>query len=58
MPHIHSDGGLVMTATIGEEFVKDPTKFNPRKHLGPAREELKNIYMHKTEIVLGSIGEA
>lgn len=46
-----------MTATIGEEFLKDPTKFNPRKHLDPARKELKKPYMHKTEIVLGSAGE-
>ena len=47
-----------MTAAIREAFVKDPSEFDPRKYLGPARDALKKLYMHKTEKVLGSAGKA
>ena len=33
-------------------------EFDPRKYLGPARDELKKLYMHKCESVLGSAGKA
>ena len=56
--NIDSDGRLAMTAAIREEFAKNPSEFDPRKYLGPAREELKKLYMHKTEKVLGSAGKA
>jgi fructose-bisphosphate aldolase class II len=35
-----------------------PAEFDPRKYLGPAREEMKKLYMHKCEKVLGSAGKA
>jgi len=47
-----------MTASIREGLAKNPAEFDPRKYLGPAREELKKLYMHKTEKVLGSAGKA
>lgn len=56
--NIDSDGRLAMTAAIREVFDKDPAEFDPRKYLGPAREELKKLYMHKTINVLGSAGKA
>ena len=56
--NIDSDGRLAMTAAIREEFAKNPAEIDPRKYLGPAREELKKLYMHKTEKVLGSAGKA
>ena len=56
--NIDSDGRLAMTAAVREAFAKDPSEFDPRKYLGPAREELKKLYMHKTEKVLGSAGKA
>ena len=56
--NIDSDGRLAMTAAIREAFAKDPAEFDPRKYLGPARDELKKLYMHKTEKVLGSAGKA
>jgi len=56
--NIDSDGRLAMTASIRESFAKNPGEFDPRKYLGPAREELKKLYMHKTENVLGSAGKA
>ncbi len=56
--NIDSDGRLAMTAAVREALAKDPAEFDPRKYLGPAREELKKLYMHKTESVLGSAGKA
>ena len=53
--NIDSDGRLAMTATV---FVEQPAEFDPRKYLGPARDELKKLYMHKCESVLGSAGKA
>lgn len=56
--NIDSDGRLAMTAAVREVFAKHPEEFDPRKYLGPAREELKKLYMHKTKNVLGSAGKA
>lgn len=54
--NIDSDGRLVMTAIIRKIFVEKPSEFDPRKYLGPAREELIKMYMSKNEKVLGSSG--
>ena len=43
-----------MTAAIRKVFVESPAEFDPRKYLGPAREKLKNLYVHKIYNVLGS----
>ncbi|MCD8072187.1 MAG: class II fructose-1,6-bisphosphate aldolase [Alistipes sp.] len=56
--NIDSDGRLAMTAAVREVFATKPAEFDPRKYLGPARDELKKLYMHKCEKVLGSAGKA
>ena len=56
--NIDSDGRLAMTAAIRKIFVDQPAEFDPRKYLGPARDELKKLYMHKCENVLGAAGKA
>ena len=56
--NIDSDGRLAMTAAVREMFANKPGEFDPRKYLGPARDELKKLYMHKTQSVLGSAGKA
>ncbi len=56
--NIDSDGRLAMTATVRKFMVDNPDKFDPRQYLGPAREELKKLYMHKVNNVLGSAGKA
>ncbi|HOF98163.1 MAG: class II fructose-1,6-bisphosphate aldolase [Paludibacteraceae bacterium] len=56
--NIDSDGRLAMTAAVREIFATKPAEFDPRKYLGPARDELKKLYMHKTVNVLGSAGKA
>ncbi|GAD07247.1 fructose-bisphosphate aldolase [Porphyromonas crevioricanis] len=52
--NIDSDGRLAMTAAIREVMATKPAEFDPRKYLGPARDSLKELYMHKIEKVLGS----
>ncbi len=52
--NIDSDGRLAMTAKIREFLWNNPKEFDPRKYLGPAREELIKMYKHKNESVLGS----
>jgi fructose-bisphosphate aldolase class II len=54
--NIDSDGRLAMTAAIRKVFVEKPSEFDPRKYLGPARDALKALYMHKNREVLGSAG--
>lgn len=54
--NIDSDGRLVMTAIIRKIFAEKPSEFDPRKYLGPAREELIKMYISKNEKVLGSAG--
>jgi fructose-bisphosphate aldolase class II len=43
-----------MTATIREIFALHPEEFDPRKYLGPARDEIKSLVKHKIRDVLGS----
>ena len=56
--NIDSDGRLAMTAVIRKVFSEKPDEFDPRKYLGPARDELKKLYAHKNVEVLGSAGKA
>lgn len=56
--NIDSDGRLVMTAIIRKTFAEKPEEFDPRKYLGPAREELIKMMIDKNENVLGSAGKA
>jgi fructose-bisphosphate aldolase class II len=56
--NIDSDGRLAMTALIRKVFAEKPDEFDPRKYLGPARDELKKMYMHKNINVLGSANQA
>ncbi len=56
--NIDSDGRLVVTAIIRKVFAEKPAEFDPRKYLGPAREELTRMIIRKNEQVLGSAGKA
>ena len=52
--NIDSDGRIVMTAAVRQVLVEKPAEFDPRKYLGPARDNLKALYEHKIVNVLGS----
>jgi fructose-bisphosphate aldolase class II len=54
--NIDSDGRLAMTAAIRKVLAENPSEFDPRKFLAPAREKLKELYKHKILNVLGSAG--
>ena len=54
--NIDSDGRLAMTAAIRKAFAENPKEFDPRKYLGPARDELKTPIIEKNKNVLGSAG--
>lgn len=56
--NIDSDGRMAMTAAIRKVLAEQPSEFDPRKYLGPARDELKKMYMHKNIEVLGSANKA
>ena len=52
--NIDSDSRLAMTAAMRELLATKPAEFDPRKYLGPARENAKKLYIHKIVNVLGS----
>ncbi len=56
--NIDSDGRLAMTAAIRKVFADSPSEFDPRKYLGPARDQLKELYKLKIKNVLGSAEKA
>ena len=56
--NIDSDSRLAMTAVVRKVFHDKPAEFDPRKYLGPARDEMEKLYKHKIENVLGSNGKA
>ncbi|MBE6080760.1 MAG: class II fructose-1,6-bisphosphate aldolase [Veillonella sp.] len=55
--NIDTDLRLAMTASIREFFVENPSEFDPRKYLGPARDAIKGMVQHKIKDVLGSSGK-
>jgi fructose-bisphosphate aldolase, class II len=56
--NIDSDGRLVLTAIIRKVLAEKPEEFDPRKYLGPARDELVKMMIDKNQNVLGSAGNA
>ena len=54
--NIDSDSSLAMTA-IRQVFAEKPAEFDPRKYLGPARDNMEKMYKHKILNVLGSDGK-
>ena len=56
--NIDSDSRLAMTGAIRKYLAENPSHFDPRQYLKPAREEMKKMYIHKIVNVLGSDGKA
>ena len=54
--NIDTDLRLAMTASIRQFFAENPSEFDPRKYLGPARAAIKGMVKHKIKNVLGSSG--
>ncbi len=56
--NIDSDLRLAVTATIREHFALNPSHFDPRQYLGPARDAVRKVVRHKIVDVLGCNGKA
>jgi len=52
--NIDTDLRLAMTASVREYLAQNPSEFDPRKYLGPARDAIKGMVAHKIKDVLGS----
>ena len=56
--NIDSDLRLAMTGTIRKYFDENPSHFDPRQYLKPARANIKEVVRHKLINVLGCAGKA
>ena len=56
--NIDSDLRLAMTGTIRKYLNENPSHFDPRQYLKPAREAIYNMVSHKIKDVLGSANKA
>lgn len=56
--NIDSDLRLAMTGTIRKYLNENPSHFDPRQYLSPAREAIYKIVSHKISTVLGSANKA
>lgn len=56
--NIDSDLRLAMTASVRKYLAENPSHFDPRQYLGPARTAIKEMVEHKINTVLGCAGKA
>ena len=56
--NVDTDLRLAMTAGIRKVFTEDPSAFDPRKYLKPARDLVKETVAHKMKDVFGSANKA
>ena len=56
--NVDTDLRLAMTGAVRKVFVEDPSAFDPRKYLSPARELIKQTVSHKIKDVFGSANKA
>ena len=56
--NIDSDLRLAMTGVIRKYMAENPSHFDPRQYLAPARTAIKDMVAHKINTVLGCAGKA
>ena len=56
--NVDTDLRLAMTAAIRKAFAEDPSVFDPRKYMLPARELIQKTVEHKIKDVFGSSNKA
>ncbi|MBR0427519.1 MAG: class II fructose-1,6-bisphosphate aldolase [Clostridia bacterium] len=56
--NVDTDLRLAMTAAIRKVFAEEPSAFDPRKYLTPARDLIKETVKHKIRDVFGSSNKA
>ncbi len=55
--NVDTDYRMIMTATIRKVFAEKPEEFDPRKYLGPARDEMRKMCKQKLDM-LNCVGKA
>lgn len=56
--NIDSDIRVALTAAIRQYMAENPSHFDPRQYLTPARAAVKSMVAHKIQNVLGCVGKA
>lgn len=56
--NVDSDLRLAMTASIRKYMAENPSHFDPRQYLTPARDAIRGMVEHKINTVLGCAGKA
>ena len=56
--NVDTDLRLAMTANIRKVFAEQPSEFDPRKYLAPARSAITEVVEHKIKDVFGSANKA
>ena len=56
--NVDSDIRIAMTAAVRKHFAENPTHFDPRQYLTPARELIEEVVAHKIDVVFGAAGHA
>ena len=56
--NVDTDLRLAMTGSIRKVFAEEPSVFDPRKYLTPARTAIKETVQHKIRDVFGSSNKA
>ncbi len=56
--NVDTDLRMAMTAAVREALFVNPSEFDPRKYLGPGRENIQMIVQHKIRDVFRSSGSA
>lgn len=56
--NVDTDLRLAMTGSIRKAFAEDPSAFDPRKYLTPARAKIEETVTHKIKDVFGSSNKA
>ena len=56
--NVDSDIRIAMTAALRKHLTENPTHFDPRQYLTPARDLIEEVVAHKIEVVFGSKDKA
>jgi fructose-bisphosphate aldolase class II len=55
---VASDTRIAITGTLRKYFAENPSHFDPRQYLKPARSNVKEVVRQKLREVLGCSGKA
>lgn len=56
--NVDSDIRIAMTAAIRKHFAENPTHFDPRQYMTPARDLIEEVVAHKIDVVFGAANHA